>query len=171
MRKYRPFPEHSLPAHLCGHMVSANIERPVRQRTALSSQRRGFVRRQWVVIRLPPYAKANSKTHLFSLIRYRGVHEDIDSRNYFLELNRRFPPEAKQQIKDRPWVSSRWKNPWRPGQFSVEINSQDSARSPLSGVSAVGGDKAAALKFLKRIMKKYGQPKSVDIPAALYGFD
>jgi hypothetical protein len=22
----------------------------------------------------------------------------------------------------RTWVSSRWKNPWRPGQFSVEIN-------------------------------------------------
>ena len=31
-------------------------------------------------------------------------------------------------------VSSRWKNPWRPGQFSVEINS----RSYLAGLSLRG---------------------------------
>jgi hypothetical protein len=30
--------------------------------------------------------------------------------------------------KVRTWVSSRWKNPWRPGQFSVEINNLEVAQ-------------------------------------------
>src|ERR1700722_510700 len=32
----------------------------------------------------------------------------------------------------RTWVSSRWKNPWRPGQFSVEINTQTHQAKPRS---------------------------------------
>ena len=36
-----------------------------------------------------------------SFIRYRGVREDLDSRDYFLELGRRFLPEVERQIKDR----------------------------------------------------------------------
>jgi hypothetical protein len=36
-----------------------------------------------------------------SFIRYRGVNKDIDSRDYFLELGRRFLPEVERQIKAR----------------------------------------------------------------------
>ena len=36
-----------------------------------------------------------------SFIRYRGVREDLDSRDYFLELGRRFLPKVQQQIKRR----------------------------------------------------------------------
>ena len=36
-----------------------------------------------------------------SFIRYRGVREDLDSRDYFLELGRRFLPEVELQIKRR----------------------------------------------------------------------
>jgi hypothetical protein len=36
-----------------------------------------------------------------SIIRYRGVDETIDSRDYFLELGRRILPDVKRQIKAR----------------------------------------------------------------------
>ena len=42
-----------------------------------------------------------SKDASLSFIRYRGVREDLDSRDYFLELGRRFLPEVEQQIKTR----------------------------------------------------------------------
>jgi hypothetical protein len=35
------------------------------------------------------------------LIRYRGASEDYDSRDYFLELGRKFVPRVKRQIKRR----------------------------------------------------------------------
>ena len=37
----------------------------------------------------------------------------------------------------RTWVSSRWKNPWRPGQLSVEINSLASLCLRFTVLSAV----------------------------------
>ena len=43
----------------------------------------------------------NFKDASISFIRYRGVREDLDSRDYFLELGRRFLPEVEQQIKAR----------------------------------------------------------------------
>ena len=43
----------------------------------------------------------NFKDASLSFIRYRGVREDLDSRDYFLELGRRFLPEVEQQIKAR----------------------------------------------------------------------
>jgi len=36
-----------------------------------------------------------------SFIRHRGVSEDLDGRDYFLELGRRFLPEVEAQIKAR----------------------------------------------------------------------
>jgi hypothetical protein len=36
-----------------------------------------------------------------SIIRYRGVDEGIDSRDYFLELGRRLLPEVERQIEAR----------------------------------------------------------------------
>jgi hypothetical protein len=36
-----------------------------------------------------------------SFIRYRGVRDDLDSRDYFLELGQRFLPEVERQIKAR----------------------------------------------------------------------
>ena len=39
-------------------------------------------------------------------------------------------PPAKAKGRGRTWVSSRWKNPCRPGQFSVEINSDALRRKP-----------------------------------------
>jgi hypothetical protein len=36
-----------------------------------------------------------------SFIRYRGVREDLDSRDYFLELGRQFLPDVERQIKAR----------------------------------------------------------------------
>jgi hypothetical protein len=36
-----------------------------------------------------------------SFIRYRGVREDLDSRDYFLELGRKFLPKVEPQIKRR----------------------------------------------------------------------
>lgn len=36
-----------------------------------------------------------------SFIRYRGVRDDLDSRDYFLELGRRFLPEVEDQIEAR----------------------------------------------------------------------
>jgi hypothetical protein len=35
------------------------------------------------------------------IIRYRGVDKDVDSRDYFLELGRRFLPKVERQIKAR----------------------------------------------------------------------
>jgi hypothetical protein len=46
-----------------------------------------------------------------SFIRYRGVREDLDSRDYFLELGRRFLPEVKRQIRARkltPKFAKNW---------------------------------------------------------------
>jgi hypothetical protein len=36
-----------------------------------------------------------------SIIRHRGVDNDIDSRDYFLEMGRKFLPKVKQQIEAR----------------------------------------------------------------------
>jgi hypothetical protein len=36
-----------------------------------------------------------------SFIRYRGVREDLDSRDYFLNLARKFVPEVKRQIRSQ----------------------------------------------------------------------
>ena len=43
----------------------------------------------------------NFKDASLSFIRYRGVREDLDSRDYFLELGRRVLPEVERQIKAR----------------------------------------------------------------------
>ena len=43
----------------------------------------------------------NFKDASLSFIRYRGVREDLDSRDYFLELGRRVLPEVAPQIKAR----------------------------------------------------------------------
>jgi len=58
---------------------------------------------------------------------------------------------------------------WHLDEVFVKINGQlcylwravDHAGEVLETVVTVKRDKAAALKFLKRIMKKYGQPRSV----------
>jgi hypothetical protein len=36
-----------------------------------------------------------------SFIRHRGVREELDSRDYFLELGREFLPKVERQIKSR----------------------------------------------------------------------
>jgi hypothetical protein len=36
-----------------------------------------------------------------SIIRYRAVHEEVDNREYFLELGRRILPDVERQIKAR----------------------------------------------------------------------
>jgi hypothetical protein len=46
-----------------------------------------------------------------SFIRYRGLRDDLDSRDYFLELGRRFLPEVARQIKVRrltPKFAKNW---------------------------------------------------------------
>jgi hypothetical protein len=43
----------------------------------------------------------NFKDTSVSIIRYRGVDKDIDNRDYFLELGRKFLPEIERQIKAR----------------------------------------------------------------------
>jgi hypothetical protein len=43
----------------------------------------------------------NFKDASLSFIRYRGVAKGVDSRDYFLELGRRFLPEVERQIKAR----------------------------------------------------------------------
>jgi hypothetical protein len=43
----------------------------------------------------------NFKDASLSFIRHRGVREDLDSRDYFLELGREFLPKVERQIKDR----------------------------------------------------------------------
>ena len=43
----------------------------------------------------------NFKDASLSFIRHRGVRDDLDSRDYFLELGRRFLPEVERQIKAR----------------------------------------------------------------------
>jgi hypothetical protein len=45
--------------------------------------------------------RGNFKDASLSFIRYRGVREDLDSRDYFLELGRRVLPEVAPQIKAR----------------------------------------------------------------------
>jgi hypothetical protein len=43
----------------------------------------------------------NFKDASLSFIRDRGVRDDLDGRDYFLELGRRFLPEVERQIKAR----------------------------------------------------------------------
>lgn len=43
----------------------------------------------------------NFKDASLSFVRYRGVREDLDSGDYFLELGRRVLPGVVQQIKAR----------------------------------------------------------------------
>ena len=43
----------------------------------------------------------NFKDASLSFIRYRGVRDDLDSRDYFLELGREFLPKVERQIKAR----------------------------------------------------------------------
>ena len=43
----------------------------------------------------------NFKDASISFIRYRGVRDDLDSRDYFLELGRKFLPKVERQIKER----------------------------------------------------------------------
>ena len=45
--------------------------------------------------------RGNFKDASLSFIRYRGVREDLDSRDYFLELGREFLPKVERQIKAR----------------------------------------------------------------------
>ena len=47
----------------------------------------------------------NFKDASISFIRYRGVRDDLDSRDYFLELGQRFLPEVAEQIEARELTS------------------------------------------------------------------
>jgi hypothetical protein len=44
---------------------------------------------------------SNFRDASISFIRYRGVRDELDSRDYFLELGRQFLPEVARQIKAR----------------------------------------------------------------------
>ena len=46
-----------------------------------------------------PYAAATSKTHHFPSFGIAECDKDLDSRDYFLELGRRFLPESNSKSK------------------------------------------------------------------------
>jgi hypothetical protein len=50
-----------------------------------------------------------------SFIRHRGVREDLDSRDYFLELGRKFLPKVEQQIKARK-LTPKFAKDWGKGR-------------------------------------------------------
>jgi hypothetical protein len=48
------------------------------------------------------------------------------------------PPRVGQGVEVRTWVSSRRKNPWGPGQLSVEINTTRLVASAIRKAAVAG---------------------------------
>ena len=96
----------------------------------------------------------NFKDASLSFIRHRGVREDLDSRDYFLELGRRFLPEVERQIEARK-LTPKFAKDWGVvmmchGFISAHI--LDDSDGLFQTRAAQSGNRDAQRKYVARLL-------------------
>src|SRR5580658_7130114 len=134
----------------------STVSRPGRLRARLINTRMMYVR-------YPP-----SLRNVEDLLAERGIEISHETVRFWWN---RFGPMFAAEIRNRRVAHIRSYRQWRwhLDEAFVKVNGKlcylwravDHEGEVLEAVATVKRDKAAALKLLKRIMKKYGAPRSI----------